>query len=100
VDLLEEPVSTIPPADVRLYERDTNAQGTSLVESLTAILNSQEDDCGNESTGESFITLHAKFHLPKLSVPVGLFPDMPVDYDYGRHPIDSVNATLSLPIYG
>jgi hypothetical protein len=86
-----------PPADIHVYERNLNTnmqdmQDTSPVDSSTAMLN-----CGNESTGGSFIVLHAKLHLPKLSVPVGLFPDMPVDYDHhdGNHPIDSANATFS-----
>ena len=82
---------TIPPADVHLYKHDTD---TSLVdpESFTAMLNSSREadsSCGNESSashGGSFFTLHTKL---KLSVPVGLFPDMAVDYDHGHHPIDS-----------
>jgi hypothetical protein len=107
VDLSREFVSTIPPADIHLYEHDTNTQSTSLVdsESFTAMLNShwQEDDssCGNlnESAGGSFFALRTKLHSPKLSVPVGpsLFPDMPVDYDHGHHPmIDSANASQSM----
>jgi hypothetical protein len=59
-----ESVSTIPPADVHLYEHDTNIQSTSLpvVESFTAMLNSQEDDCGNES-----------MYLPVIQEPAPVF---------------------------
>ena len=58
------------------------------------MLNSQADDCGNENAGGSFIALHTKSHLPILFVLVGLFPDMPVDYDHGHPPIDSPNITF------
>ena len=87
-------VSTIPPDDIHVYKYDMNAQGTSLVESFTAMLNSQEDDCGNESTGGLFIASLAKLHLPKLSVLVGLFPNMPVDDGHGHHPNDSASTTF------
>lgn len=80
-------VPTIPPADIHVceLERDTNTQGTSF-ESFTAMLNNGSSSlaCSDESTGGSFIqvAVHAKLHILKLSVPVGPFPDMPVDYDH------------------
>ena len=87
-------------ADVNVYECNTSTQGILLIESFTALLNSQDDDdCGIESTGRSFIVLHTKLHSPKFSmidsIPVGLLPnsgsksDILVDYN-----IDSANTTL------
>ena len=85
-------------ADVNVYECNTSTQGTLLIESFTALLNSQDDDdCSIESTGRSFIVLHTKLHSPKfsmiVSIPVGLLPnsksDILVDYN-----IDRANTTL------
>ena len=63
-------------------------QDTSPVESFTEMLNRQEDDCHNESTGVSFIWI-VSLHLLKLwlcvLVDLPVFPDMPrpVDYNHG-----------------
>ena len=56
-------VSGIPP--LAAEEQNMDMQNTSVVESFTVMLNSQEDIYDDESTGGSFIALHTKLHLPK-----------------------------------
>ena len=58
MDLVSESISKFLPTNVQVYECNTNTgmQGSTSklpVESFTEMLNSQEDDCGNESNGGS-----------------------------------------------